>query len=56
MLKTSSTKSVEPKKDVPGVSSGGRNIAEPIGKYELDDSDNDGSGSSDDFNRKFHLL
>ena len=53
MLKTSSTKSAEPKKDVVGVGGGGRNRAEPVGKYEVDGVD-DGGGRSGDFDRKFH--
>ena len=36
MLKTSSTKSVEPKKGIVIVGDGGRNKSQPIGKYEVD--------------------
>ena len=53
MLKTSSTKSAEPKKGVVGIGGGGRNRAEPVGKHEVDGVDNDG-GRSGDFDRKFH--
>ena len=53
MLKTSSTKSAEPKKGVVGVSGGGRNRTEPVGKHKIDGID-DGDGCSGDFNRKFH--
>ena len=35
MLETSSTKSVEPRKGVVGVGSGGSNRAEPVGKHEV---------------------
>ena len=56
MLKTSSTKSAEPRKGVVGASGVGRNRAEPVGKHELDGGDNDGGGRSGDFDRKFHPL
>ena len=36
MLKTLSTKSAEPRKGIVGVGGGGRNRAEPVGKYESD--------------------
>ena len=42
MLKTSSTKSAKPRKGVVGVGGGGRNRAEPVGKHELDGSDDGG--------------
>ena len=53
MLKTSSIKSAEPRKGEVGISGGGRNRAEPVGKYELDGVDNDG-GRSGDFDKKFY--
>ena len=53
MLKTSSTESAEPRKGVVGVGGGGRNRAEPVGKYEIDGVDDDG-GCNGDFDRKFH--
>ena len=53
MLKTSNTKSAEPRKDIVGVGGGGKNRAEPIGKHEIDKVD-DGGGRSGDFDRKFH--
>ena len=54
MLKTSTTKSLEPRKGVVGVSSGGRNRAEPVGKHEVDGID-DGGGRSGDFNMTFEV-
>ena len=39
MLKTSSTKSAKPRKGVVGISSGGKNKAEPVGKHEVDSVD-----------------
>ena len=39
MLKTSSTKSVEPKKGVVEIGGGGRNKAELVGKHEVDGVD-----------------
>ena len=51
MLKTSSTKSVEPRKDEVGVDGGGRNRAELVGKHELDGDNNDGGGCSGDSNK-----
>ena len=53
MLKTSCTKSAEPKKGVIRVGGGGRNKAEPVGKYEFDG--NDGGSCNDDFNKKCSL-
>ena len=35
MLKTSSTESAEPRKGVVGVGGGGKNRAEPEGKYKV---------------------
>ena len=52
MLKTSSTESSEPSCIV-GVGGGGRNRAEPIGKYEVNEV-GDSGGRSGDFDRKFH--
>ena len=54
MLKTSSTKSAEPR-CVVGVGGSGRNRAEPVGKYEVDEV-GDSGGHSGDFDRKFHPL
>ena len=54
MLKTTSTKSADPRKDVVGVGVGGKNRAGPVDKYKVDGIDN-GIGSSGDFVRKFHL-
>ena len=42
MLKTSSTELAEPRRGVVGVGSGGRNRAEPVGKHEVDGSDDGG--------------
>ena len=53
MLKTSSTKSAEPKKGIVGVGSRGRYRADPVGKHEFDGVD-DGGGGSGDFDKKFH--
>ena len=53
MLKTSSTESVEFRKSVVGVSGGGRNRAEPVGKHEFDG--NEGVDCNGDFNKRFHL-
>ena len=53
MLKTSSTESVEPSKDVVEISGIGRNRTEPDGKHEVDGVD-DGGGRSSDFDKKFH--
>ena len=53
MLKTLSTKSIEPKKDVVGVGGDDKNRAELVGKHEVDMID-DGGGRSGDFDRKFH--
>ena len=53
MLKTSSTESAEPRKGVVGISGGGKNRAEPVGKHEVDGVD-DGSRNSGNFDRKFH--
>ena len=53
MLKTLSTELVEPRKGVVGVGGGGRNRAEPVGKHEVDEVDNDG-GRSGDFDKKFY--
>ena len=50
-LKTSSTESTKPRKEVVGVDGIGRNRAEPVGKHESDGGDNDGGGRSGDFNR-----
>ena len=36
MLKTSSTKSAEPRRGIVGVGGGGRNRVEPVGKHEVD--------------------
>ena len=41
-LKTSGTKSIKPRKGVVGVGDGGRNRAEPVGKHEIDCSDDVG--------------
>ena len=54
MLKTSSTKSVEPRKGVVGVGDGGRNRAEPVGKHEVDG--NGGVGCSGDFDMIFQVI
>ena len=53
MLKTSSIKSVEPRKGIIEVGGGGRNRVEPVSKHKVDEVD-DGSGHSDDFDKKFH--
>ena len=53
MLKTSSTKSAEPRKSVVGVGGGGRNRAETVGKHEVDG--NKGGGCSGDSDRKCSL-
>ena len=57
MLKTSSTESAELRKGVVGVGGGGRNRAEPVGKYESDGSDDSGhvagGGRSGDFDITF---
>ena len=53
MLKTLNTKSVEPRKGVIGVSGGGKNRTELISKHEVDGVD-DGSGRSNNFDRKFY--
>ena len=53
MLKTSSTKSAEPRKGIVEVGGGGRNRVEPVGKHEVDGID-DGGGRSGDFDRKFY--
>ena len=55
MLKTSSTESAEPKKCIVGVSGSGSNRAEPIGKYESNGFDSDGSRSRD-FNMTFQVI
>ena len=52
MLRTSSTKSAEPKKGVFEVGGGGRNRAEPDSKQEVDGVDN-GGGCSGDFDKIF---
>ena len=54
ILKTSSIESAEPRKSVVGVGGGGRNRAEPVGKYKVDGVDgiDDSDGRSSD--RKFH--
>ena len=55
MLETSSTESAEPRKGVVGVGGGGRNRAEPVGKYEVDGVD-DGGGRSSDFDMTFRVI
>ena len=45
MLKTSSTKSAEPRKGVVGAGGGGRNRAEPVGNHEVDEVDGSGGKS-----------
>ena len=54
MLKTLSTESAEPKKGVVGIDGGGRNRAEPVGKYEID-SDR-GVGRNGDFIQSFMVI
>ena len=54
MLKTSSTKSAEPRKGVVGVGGGGRNRADPVGKHEVDG--NEGIGHSSDFIQSFMVI
>ena len=50
MLKTSSTKSAEPKNSVVKIGIGGRNRAEPVGKHKLDGGDNNGGSCSGNSN------
>ena len=54
MLKTSSTKSAEPKKGIVGVDGDGRKRAEPVGKHESDSVDG-GGGRSGDFDVTFQV-
>ena len=42
MLKTSSTESAEPRKDVVRVGGGGRNRARPVGKHKSNGNDDGG--------------
>ena len=54
MLKTSSTESTEPRKDVVGDGGGGRNRSESVGKYEVDGDK--GVGRSGDFIQSFMVI
>ena len=54
MLKTSSTDSAKPRKDVVGDAGGGRNKSKPVGKHESDGGDS-GGGRSGDFDVTFQV-
>ena len=41
-LKTSSTKSIKPRKRIVGIDDSSKNRAEPVGKHEVDGSDDGG--------------
>ena len=51
MLKTSNTKSAEPRKGVVGDGDGGRYRAEPVGRHEVDGGNNDGGDCNGDSDR-----
>ena len=53
MLKTSSTESAEPRKRIAGVSGGGRNRTEPVGKHEVDRVNDSPSRSVNSDRKKF---